>query len=84
MKRIPGLWEVSYDRGEERPTTTTVTSEKTSTTVTAPAFATGGEIELLPGGGVNRREGPAWKWEKDTYCSSLTPRIRIYYAHNDL
>src|SRR5262249_30552132 len=37
-RQVPGLWQVAYDRGEERVTTTTVLSDKQSSTVTAPAY----------------------------------------------
>jgi tetratricopeptide (TPR) repeat protein len=76
-KRIPGLWEASYDYGEERKTTTTQTSEKTSTTVTEPAFAFGGQMELLPGGGVNRREGSASRLDKDTYWKVVGKQLIV-------
>jgi tetratricopeptide (TPR) repeat protein len=57
-KRIPGVWEVSYDTGEH-------------------TFAVCCQLELLPGGYVNRREGAGWRLDKDTYWKVVSKRLIV-------
>jgi tetratricopeptide (TPR) repeat protein len=80
-KRIPGRWEASYDDGGETTWSETTTGPpepnpmRTMTKTTT--FRVGGQIELLPDGGVNRPEGSGWKLEKDAYWKVVDKRLIV-------
>jgi tetratricopeptide (TPR) repeat protein len=75
-KRILGIWQLSYEHVEEPSTTTIVVDDKTSRTFTS-GFRYGGELELRPGGKVNRREGSGWKWDKDAYWKVVNKQLIV-------